>query len=182
MGFSLSWHLAIRSLDIHQLLFLEFLKKYLPWLTGDFVWKFTWKEEPKIPCRNHMHNSFLKKIEAHADSFKASVKDKSWNWEWVGRPCTHFRRRQWQATPILLPRKSHGWSSLVGYSPWGRYESVATERLHFHTIEKEVATYSSVLAWRFPGTGEPGGLPSMGLHRVGHDWSNLAAAAAHILD
>ena len=41
-----------------------------------------------------------------------------------------------------------------------------------------MATHSSVLAWRFPGTGEPGGLPSMGSHRVGHDWSNLAAAAA----
>ena len=41
-----------------------------------------------------------------------------------------------------------------------------------------MATHSSVLAWRIPGTGEPGGLPSMGLHRVGHDWSNLAAAAA----
>ena len=39
---------------------------------------------------------------------------------------------QWQATPVLLPRKSHGWRSLVGYSPWGRHESVATERLHFH--------------------------------------------------
>ena len=41
-----------------------------------------------------------------------------------------------------------------------------------------MATHSSVLAWRLPGTEEPGGLPSMGLHRVGHDWSNLAAAAA----
>ena len=41
-------------------------------------------------------------------------------------------RRQWQATPVLLPRKSHGWRSLVGCSPWGRYESDATERLHFH--------------------------------------------------
>ena len=40
-----------------------------------------------------------------------------------------------------------------------------------------MATHSSVLAWRTPGTGEPGGLPSMGSHRVGHDWSNLAAAA-----
>ena len=40
-----------------------------------------------------------------------------------------------------------------------------------------MATHSSVLAWRIPGTGESGGLPSMGLHRVGHDWSNLAAAA-----
>ena len=41
-----------------------------------------------------------------------------------------------------------------------------------------MATHSSVLAWRIPGTAEPGGLPSMGSHRVGHDWSDLAAAAA----
>ena len=47
---------------------------------------------------------------------------------------------------------------------------------HFHALEKEIATHSSVLAWRIPGTGEPGGLPSMGWHRVGHDWSDLAAA------
>ena len=40
---------------------------------------------------------------------------------------------------------------------------------HFHALEKEVATHSSVLAWRIPGTGEPGGLPSMRSHRVGHD-------------
>ena len=45
-------------------------------------------------------------------------------------------------------------------------------------LEKEMATHSSVIAWRIPGTGEPGGLPSMGSDRVGHDWSNLAAAAA----
>ena len=49
---------------------------------------------------------------------------------------------------------------------------------HFHALEKDMATRSSVLAWRIPGTGEPGGLPSMGSHRVGHDWSDLAAAAA----
>ena len=44
-----------------------------------------------------------------------------------------------------------------------------TFTFHFHALEKEVATHSSVLAWRIPGTGEPGGLPSMGSHRVGHD-------------
>ena len=44
-----------------------------------------------------------------------------------------------------------------------------------------MATHSSVLAWRIPGTGEPGGLPSMGSHRVGHDWSDLAAAAAAVI-
>ena len=46
------------------------------------------------------------------------------------------------------------------------------------TNEKEMATHSSILAWRIPGTREPGGLSSMGSHRVGHDWSDLAAAAA----
>ena len=55
-----------------------------------------------------------------------------------------------------------------------------TFTFHFHALEKEMATHSSVLAWRIAGTGEPGGLPSMGLHRVGHDWSDLAAAAAVI--
>ena len=57
----------------------------------------------------------------------------------------------------------------MGGSPWGREELGTTERLHFHALEKEMATHSSVLAWRIPGMGEPGGLPSMGLHRIGHD-------------
>ena len=56
----------------------------------------------------------------------------------------------------------------------------ATYTFHFHALEKEMATHSSVLAWRIPGTGEPGGLPSLGLHRVGLDWCDLAAAAAVI--
>ena len=89
-------------------------------------------------------------------------------------------RRQWQPTPVLLPGKSHGWRRLVGCSPWGHKESDTAEWLHFHfhALEKEMATHSSILAWRIPGTGEPGGLPSMGSHRVGNDWSDLAAAAA----
>ena len=53
-----------------------------------------------------------------------------------------------------------------------------TERLQFPALEKEMATHSSVLAWRIPGTGEPGGLPSMRSHRVRHDWSDLAVAVA----
>ena len=64
----------------------------------------------------------------------------------------------------------------MGFSPWDCEESDTTERLHFHfslftfhALEKEMATHSSVLAWRIPGTGEPGGLLSMGLHRVRHD-------------
>ena len=71
--------------------------------------------------------------------------------------------------------KSHGWRSLVGYS-WTQLSDF-TFTFHFHALEKEMATHSSVLAWRIPGTGKPGGLPSMGSHRVGHDRSDLAAAA-----
>ena len=95
------------------------------------------------------------------------------------------------------------------YSPWGGKESDTVEQLnnnnipcslqsfeqktlkiiryldpftfHFHALEKEMATHSRVLAWRIPGTGEPGGLPSVGSHRVRHDWSNLAAAALRSL-
>ena len=51
---------------------------------------------------------------------------------------------------------------------------------HFHALEKEMAAHSSVLAWRIPGMGELGGLPSMGSHRIGHDWSNLAATVAAV--
>ena len=78
-----------------------------------------------------------------------------------------IQRRKWQPTPVLLPGKSHEWRSLVGYSPWGHEELDMTERLHFHALEKEVATHSSIFAWRIPGTEEPGGLLSMELHRGG---------------
>ena len=59
----------------------------------------------------------------------------------------------------------------MGCIPWGHEESDMTERLHFHfsALEKEMATHPSVLAWRIPGMGEPGGVPSMGSHRVRHD-------------
>ena len=62
--------------------------------------------------------------------------------------------------------------------PFSCKESDMTEWLHFHALEKEMATHSSVLAWRIPGMVEPDGLPSMGSHRVGHDCNDLAAAAA----
>ena len=67
----------------------------------------------------------------------------------------------------------------MGRSPGGGVATPSnlTFTFHFHALEKEMATRSSVLAWRIPGTGEPGGLPSMGSHRVRHDWSDLAAAA-----
>ena len=92
----------------------------------------------------------------------------------------------WQPTPVPLPGKSHGQRNLVGYSPQGLEEldrlTAFTFTFHFHALEKEMATHSSILAWRIPGTEEPGGLPSMGSPRVGHTWSDLAAAASTIND
>ena len=102
--------------------------------------------------------------------------------EFASNLFTIFQVFETHQNEVLLPRKSHGWRSLVSCSPWGRQESDTTEWLHFtfhfHALENEMATHSSVRAWRIPGTGEPGGLPSMELHRVRHDWSDLAAAAA----
>ena len=94
-----------------------------------------------------------------------------------------FWRRHWRPTPVLLPGKSHGhrgaWQVAVqGVAISQTKLSNFTFTFHFHALEKEMATHSSVLAWRIPGTGEPGGLPSMGWHRVRHDWSDLTAAAA----
>ena len=70
------------------------------------------------------------------------------------------------------------WAAVHGVTKSRTWLSDFTFTFHFHALEKEMATHSSVLALRIPGTGESGGLPSMGSHRVGHDWSNLAAAAA----
>ena len=72
------------------------------------------------------------------------------------------------------------WAAVHGVAKSRTRLSNFTFTFHFHTLEKEIATHSSVLAWRIPGTGEPGGLPSMGSHRVGYDWSDLAAAAAAV--
>ena len=91
-------------------------------------------------------------------------------------------RRQWRPTPVLLPE-----NPMDGGAWWAVVHGVAISQtqlsdfiftFQFHALENEMATHSSVLAWRIPGTGEPGGLPSMGSQRVGHKWSDLAAAAA----
>ena len=73
------------------------------------------------------------------------------------------------------------WAAVHGVARSQTRLSDFTFTFHFHALEKEMATHSSVLAWRILGTGEPGGLPSMGSHRVGHDWSDLAAAAVAVI-
>ena len=72
------------------------------------------------------------------------------------------------------------WAAVHGVTKSRTRLSIFAFTFHFHALKKAMAPHSSTLAWRIPGTGEPGGLPSMGLHRVGHDWSDLAAAVAAI--
>ena len=117
-----------------------------------------------------------------------------WNWVSKSSPCS----KQWvySSTPPWPPFSEKAMAPPLqcsclenpvdGGASWAAVHGVAecqtrlsnlTFSFHFHALEKEMATHSSVLAWRIPGTAEPGGLPSMGLHRVGHDWSDLAAAA-----
>ena len=68
------------------------------------------------------------------------------------------------------------WAAVHRVAKSRTYLSDFSFTFHFHALEKEMATHSSVLAWRIPRTVEPGGLPSMGSHRVGHDCRDLVAA------
>ena len=84
-----------------------------------------------------------------------------------------YQRGQWHPTPVLLPGKSMDggawWAAVHGVTKsWTRWSDF-TFTFYFHSLEKEMATHSSILAWRIPGTEEPNGPPSMGSHRVGHN-------------
>ena len=98
-----------------------------------------------------------------------------------------YKIREGNGTPLQYsclenPMDGGAWKAAVHGVAEGRTRlSNFTFTFHFHALEKEMATHSSVLAWRIPGTGEPGGLLSMGSHRVGYDSSNLAAAAAALI-
>ena len=104
--------------------------------------------------------------------------DKMWstrqgNGEGNGTPLQYFGLQNlmdggaWWVAVHGVARVGHDWVT-----------SLSLFTFHFHALEKEMATHSSVLAWRIPGTGKPGGLPSLGSHRVRHNWSDLAAVAA----
>ena len=94
----------------------------------------------------------------YQDLFIASI----WNGEGSGTPL--------QYSCLENPMDGGAWKAAVhGVAESRAQLSDFTFAFHFHPLEKEMATRSSVLAWRIPGTEEPGGLPSMGSHRVGHD-------------
>ena len=85
-----------------------------------------------------------------------------------------------QPTRLLHPQDSPGKNTGVGCHFLLHLKHLGRgTTFHFHALKKEMATHSTVLAWRIPRTVEPGGLPSMGPHRVGHKWSDLATEAAH---
>ena len=139
------------------------------WEAGDAQWPFIWR----IPiffkldfwknCQRKQAGCILF-LERALECFQ------SWSW-----------KDQWRPTPYSClenPRDGGAWWAAVNGVAKSRTRlSDFTFPFHFHALEKEMAAHSSVLAWRIPGTGEPGGLLSMGSHRVGHDWSDLAAAA-----
>ena len=99
------------------------------------------------------------------------AKCSAWVWEGNSTPLQH--------SCLANPMDGEAWWAAVHgvAKSWTRLSDFPFI-FHFHALEKEMATHSSILAWRIPGTGEPGGLLSMGSHRVGQDWSDLAAAAA----
>ena len=97
----------------------------------------------------------------------------------LGRKAMTYNSTPLQYSCLKNPMDGGAWWAAVHGVARSRTQlSDFTLTFHFHALEDEMATHSSVLAWRIPWTEEPGGLLSMGSHRVGHDWSDLAAAAA----
>ena len=115
-----------------------------------------------------------------------------WDYRWIQTPFSLFPLltpsriplKEGDGTPLQYsflenPRDGGAWWAAVhGVSKSQTWLSDFTVTFHFHSLEKEMATHSSGLAWTIPGMGDPGGRPSIRSHRVGHDWSDLAAAAA----
>ena len=127
-----------------------------------------WKWKVKVKSFNHVRPSAT-----------------PWTAAYQASPSMGFSRQEyWSGVPLQYsclenPMDRGAWKAAVHGVAEGRtWLNDFTFTFHFHALEKEMATHSSVLTWKIPGTGEPGGLPSMGSHRVRHDWSDLAAAAA----
>ena len=104
----------------------------------------------------------------------------SWMLFCNGSFSSFFQEKAMATHSSTLAGKFHGWRSygVHGVANSRTRLSDFTFTFHFYALGKEMATHSSVLIWRISGTGEPGGLPSMGSHRVRQNWSDLAAAAS----
>ena len=104
----------------------------------------------------------------------------SQKWLWLSTYTREGNGTPLQYSCLANPTDGGAWWAAVHEVAKSRTRlSDFTFTFHFHALEKEMATHSSILAWRIPGTGEPDGLPSVGSHRVGHDWSDLAVASTY---
>ena len=121
-----------------------------------------------FPIWAHHKENEKKNLKNH--TYWTYIKEQKLNYILLG-----ISRGEGNSTPLQYsclenPMDGGAWQAAVHGVADGRTRlSDVTFTFHFHALEKEMATHSSVLAWRIPGTGEPGGLPSMGSHRVGHD-------------
>ena len=137
-------------------------------------WK--WKHNPKPVghCKSSAKGRFIA-IQAYLKKQEKSQ---------INNLTLHLKHGVGNGTPLqysCLENPMGGgawWAAVHGVAKSQTRLSEFPFPFHFHALEKEMATHSSVLAWRISGMGKPDGLPSMGSHRVGHDWSDLAAAAA----
>ena len=154
-----------------------------------FLWSFPWTNKstyrgPQVNCRDLLLKSLI-------HNFMIIVTGRFFFlWGKCPDALYHFLltfmpiSREGNGTPLqcsCLENPMDGgawWAAVHGVAKSQTRLNDFTFTFHFPALEKEMATHSSVLAWRIPGTGEPVELPSMGSHRVGHDWSDLAAAAA----
>ena len=142
--------------------------------TERFPWRRKWQPTPVfLPGESHGRRSLV--------GYSPRDRNESDTTERL-----HFHFTVFFTSPYHQPREGIGTrlqyscleNPMDGEAWWAAVHGVAESRIrlsnftftfHFHALEKEMATHSSVFAWRIPGTGEPGGLPSMGSHRVGHD-------------
>ena len=148
-----------------------------------------WYLVGKIPGGRHgnsLQYSCLENLMDREAWWVLSIGSQRVGYDWSDLACSAIWFREGSGTPLqysCLENPMDGgawWAAVHGVTKSRTRLSDFTFTFHFHALEKEMATHSSVLAWRIPGTGEPSGLLSMGSHRVGHNWSNLAAAAAAV--
>ena len=152
-------------------LILYLRREILTWLTPLGPWKSHWYRRPLPFVWSIFHPLTHKCLTNKSRVVAISCSLEPTSGEGNGTPL--------QYSCLENPMDGRAWKAAVHRVTKGRTRlSDFNFTFHFHALEKEMATHSSVLAWRIPGTGEPGGLPSMGSHRVEHDWSDLAAAAA----
>jgi len=160
---SLTAALRLSSHGVHAQQ-LQGASSVAPWRVGSSLTR----DQTHIPCtaRKILTHWTTKEAPAHSllSPFSHSLfkTPRDFLGEGNGKPL--------QYSCLENPMDGGAWRAAVHRAAEGRTRlSEFTFTFHFHALEKEMATHSSVLAWRIPGTGEPGGLPSMGSHRVGHD-------------